>query len=175
MTSTPKLKRFVLLCLFATVALAACSGDDSSTDESTKTGQAAVEDGENTRKPAVDQKDSLYSQTLNKERTAVRGNFKQDYTAALDALKKEDYDAAYELLTKAAAAHNTEQLVMKYGGMRVGTYLPHYHLGMIEFLSDNCVAAMQHWDTSLQQGAIQKSRDYQFLQAARLQCEPGDS
>lgn len=175
MTRTPKLKPFIILCLIATVALAGCSGDDSSTDQNTATQQAAVEDRKNTSKPAVDQSESLYSQTLNKERGANRGDFKNDYTAALDALKKEDYDAAHELLTKAVAAHNTEQLVMKYGGMRVGTYLPHYHLGMIEFLSDNCVAALQHWDTSLRQGVIQKSRDYQYLQAARLECEPADS
>lgn len=168
-------KQIIITCLFATLVLVGCSDDDSSSDDNNAATQAAQQNQKNAGKQSANQDESLYSQSLRRERKPTHGDFKNHYTGALDALDKEDYDTAYELLTKAVAGNNNEKLVQKFYGMRVGSYLPHYHLGMIEFLNDDCVTAMAHWDTSLGQGVIQKAREYQYLQAARLQCEPADS
>lgn len=171
MTYGSKLKPLFYLCLILTFVLAGCSNDDQST------GENAVEEKESVAKQttAKDKNaDSLYAKSIRKNRKPVRKDFKRDYTKALEALKKENYDTAQSLLTGAIAINNNEQLVIPFFGMRVGSYLPHYHLGMIAFLNGDCVTAMDHWKTSLGQNVIQKVPEYQYLQETMPECGSED-
>jgi hypothetical protein len=171
MKTAPKLKQLFHLCLILTFVLVGCSSDDQSTNDDSLAEKTAVENGNSTAKRVTAEGESLYSKAI-KDKIVVRGDFKSDYTAALKALEKEDYDKARDLLTKAIAVNNIEQLKLRFTGMHFGTYFPHYHLGMIAFLKYDCVAAMDHWDTSLRQGTIQKSSEYQYLQDGLLECKP---
>ena len=172
MTIAPKLNQLFYLCLILTFVLVGCSGDDQSTDENNLTGQTEVEDENSVAKRATDEDESLYAKALRQEKSVVSGDFKSDYKTALKALEKEDYDKARDLLSQAITVNNIEQLKLRFTGMHFGSYLPHYHLGMIAFLNYDCVAAMEHWETSLRQGVIQKSSEYQYLQDALLECKP---
>lgn len=175
MTYTPKLKQLILLCLVATFVLAGCSDDDPSSDEDKVAEQTVVEDKKATARKTASGEDSLYARSLRKEKKPNTGDYKKHYTSALDALEKQQFDTAEDLLMKAVDINDKEQLVVKFFGMRVGSYLPQYHLGMIAFLNDECEVAMRYWDASLGQGVIQKAPEYQYLQAARPECERADS
>ena len=172
MTIAPKPNQFFYLCLILTFVLVGCSSDDQSTNQNSVAEKTAVADENSVAKRATVEDDSLYTKALREGKSVVSVGFKSNYTTALQALEKEDYDKARDLLIKAIAVNNVEQLKLRFTGMHFGTYLPHYHLGMIAFLNYGCVAAMEHWETSLRQGVIQKSSDYQYLQDALLGCKP---
>jgi len=175
MKNTPKLNHFFYLCLILTFVLAGCSSDDQSTDGNSVAGQTAVEDENSVAKRGTGEEENLYAKALNDTGSSVSGDYKSDYKNALQALEKTDYEKARDLLTGAIAVNNIEQLKLRFTGMHFGTYLPHYHLGMIAFLDYDCVAAMKHWDTSLRQKVIQQASEYQYLQDAMLECKPEGS
>jgi hypothetical protein len=170
MRNAPKLNQLFFLCLVLAFVMVGCSSDDESTNENA--GQTAVENENSATKRATNRDESLYSKALNEAGEVVRGDWKSGYKLALKALEKEDYDKARDLLTEAIKSNNIEQLKIRFTGMHFGTYIPHYHLGMIAFLNYDCVAALKHWDTSLMQKVIQQTPDYQYLQDALPECKP---
>lgn len=171
MTNTPKLNRLLCLCLILPLVMVGCSDDDSSADEKNLTGQTAVEDRQSAANQGASENENRYSQAI-KAAGVAPGDYKSNYKLALKALEKEDYEKARDLLAKAVTVNNIEQLKLRFTGMNFGTYLPHYHLGMIAFLNYDCVVAMEEWETSLSQGAIQESPEYRYLQDAMLECKP---
>lgn len=170
MTYPPKLNRLFCLFLVLPFALAGCSDEDSSNDETNLTGQTTVEKAKTRSTQDATENESRYSQAI-KAAGVAPGDYKSNYKLAMKALEKEDYEKARELLTGAVAANNIEELKLRFTSMNFGTYLPHYHLGMIAFLNYDCVVAMQEWETSLRQGVIQKTPEYRFLQDAMLECK----
>lgn len=170
MTNNPKLKQLFCLCLILAFGLAGCSSEDESTDQDKSASQASAEDGRRVAGQDADNSESLYSQAI-KGAGTVSGDYKTDYKAALKALENEDYDKARDLLNSATTVNNIEQLKIRFTGMAFGSYLPHYHLGMIAFLDYDCVGAMKEWETSLRQGAVQQAPEHQFLQEAMLECK----
>lgn len=175
MINAPRLNQFFYMCVILTLVLVGCSNDDQSTNENGVAEKTSVGDQNDVAKRATVEDESLYAQALNQSKSVVREDFKTNYTNAMKALEKEDYDEARDLLTEAIAVNNIEQLKLRFTSMYFGTYFPHYHLGMIAFLEYDCVTAMKHWETSQRQGAIQKSAEYEYLQDAQLECKPEGS
>ena len=107
------------------------------------------------------------------ERVDDKVDYKKEYTRAIEALKKEDYERAAEYFSNAVKGENKEKLMMPFYGINYGPYLPHFFLGQIAFLTGDCKSALQHWKTSLTQGVIRESPNFAFIKESTKTCKSG--
>jgi hypothetical protein len=137
--------------------------------------EPAVENTEQLRRTEPVENSNAYSQAIRKkvgqERKTNPVDYRKDYTDAIQAFEDEDYAAAGEYLNKAVEGKNDEQLVLKFYGMRYGSYLPHYYLGRVAYLTGDCDSALAHWNISLAQGVIQETPSYDDLMHAMGACK----
>lgn len=82
----------------------------------------------------------------------------KDYEAAMDLMEKGQNAAAIPKLQAAIQQKNQEGVNIKFYGMKFGDYFPHFYLGMAYNSQGNYSAAVQEFETSEQQGSIQKKK-----------------
>jgi tetratricopeptide (TPR) repeat protein len=83
----------------------------------------------------------------------------KDYEAAMDLVKKGQWDAAVPKLRSAIGQKNEEGSNIKFYGMKFGDYFPHYYLGLAYFNQKDYEAALQEFQQSEALGAIQRKSD----------------
>lgn len=84
----------------------------------------------------------------------------KDYEAAMDLMDKGQNAAAIPKLQSAIRQKNEEGANIKFYGMKFGDYFPHFYLGMAYNSQGNYSGAVQEFETSEQQGAIQKKKAF---------------
>jgi tetratricopeptide (TPR) repeat protein len=82
----------------------------------------------------------------------------KDYEAAMDLMDKGQNAAAIPKLQAAIQQKNQEGANIKFYGMKFGDYFPHFYLGMAYNSQGNYAGAVQEFETSEQQGAIQRKK-----------------
>src|SRR5262245_17665093 len=82
----------------------------------------------------------------------------KDYEAAMDLMEKGQNAAAIPKLQSAIRQKNEEGVNIKFYGMKFGDYFPHFYLAMAYNSQGNYTAAVQEFETSEQQGSIQKKK-----------------
>jgi tetratricopeptide (TPR) repeat protein len=82
----------------------------------------------------------------------------KDYEAAMDLMEKGQNAAAIPKLQSAIQQKNQEGANIKFYGMKFGDYFPHFYLGMAYNSQGNYTGAVQEFETSEQQGSIQKKK-----------------
>lgn len=82
----------------------------------------------------------------------------KDYEAAMDLMEKGQNAAAIPKLQAAIQQKNQEGANIKFYGMKFGDYFPHFYLGMAYNSQGNYAGAVQEFETSEQQGSIQKKK-----------------
>jgi hypothetical protein len=157
-------KSLFSLCLISLVILMGCSKEDQSSE------QPVVD-----KKPEVSQKNVVPKPKPQSKRKKdpkdIQEGFRQDYSFAMQAIRDEDYALAIQYLNKAIVDKNDEELVVKFYGMRYGSYLPHFYLGKASYLSGDCETALTHWDISLTQSVIKETPSYEYLKEAAEVCK----
>jgi tetratricopeptide (TPR) repeat protein len=82
----------------------------------------------------------------------------KDYEAAMDLMEKGQNSAAIPKLQAAIQQKSQEGANIKFYGMKFGDYFPHFYLGMAYNSQGNYTGAVQEFETSEQQGSIQKKK-----------------
>jgi tetratricopeptide (TPR) repeat protein len=82
----------------------------------------------------------------------------KDYEAAMDLMEKGQNAPAIPKLQSAIRQKNEEGANIKFYGMKFGDYFPHFYLGMAYNSQGNFSGAVQEFETSEQQGSIQKKK-----------------
>jgi tetratricopeptide (TPR) repeat protein len=88
----------------------------------------------------------------------VSAEWYKDYEAAMDLMEKGQNSAAIPKLQAAIQQKNQEGTNIKFYGMKFGDYFPHFYLGMAYNSQGNYSGAVQEFETSEQQGSIQKKK-----------------
>jgi tetratricopeptide (TPR) repeat protein len=83
----------------------------------------------------------------------------KDYESGVDAIKKNQFDAAIPKLQSAIHQKSQEGANIKFYGMKFADYFPHYYLGLCFFRAKNFSSALNEFEKSEQDGAIQKRSD----------------
>jgi hypothetical protein len=161
-TSKPTFKKLFYLCLILSFILTGCSNEDQTQE------QAVVEKKPEAEKTVTAAKPAPQRNMAPKD---IPKGFRQDYSMAMQALRDEDYASANDYLMQAIEGKSDEKKVLKFYGMRYGSYLPHYYLGRTAYLTGDCESALTHWDTSLAQGVIQETPSYDYLTEATAACK----
>jgi tetratricopeptide (TPR) repeat protein len=82
----------------------------------------------------------------------------KDYEAAMELMEKGQNAAAIPKLQSAIRQKSEEGANIKFYGMKFGDYFPHFYLGMAYNSQGNFAGAVQEFETSEQQGSIQKKK-----------------
>ena len=82
----------------------------------------------------------------------------KDYESAMELMDKGQNAAAIPKLQAAIQQKNQEGANIKFYGMKFGDYFPHFYLGMAYNSQGNYAGAVQEFETSEQQGSIQKKK-----------------
>jgi tetratricopeptide (TPR) repeat protein len=82
----------------------------------------------------------------------------KDYEAAMELMEKGQNAAAIPKLQSAIQQKNQEGANIKFYGMKFSDYFPHFYLGMAYNSQGNYTGAVQEFETSEQQGSIQKKK-----------------
>lgn len=82
----------------------------------------------------------------------------KDYESAMELMEKGQNAAAIPKLQAAIQQKNQEGANIKFYGMKFGDYFPHFYLGMAYNSQGNYAGAVQEFETSEQQGSIQKKK-----------------
>src|SRR5262245_44148265 len=88
----------------------------------------------------------------------VFGEWYKDYEASMELMEKGQNAAAIPKLQSAIRQKNEEGANIKFYGMKFGDYFPHFYLGMAYNSQGNYSGAVQEFETSEQQGSIQKKK-----------------
>jgi hypothetical protein len=100
-------------------------------------------------------------------------DYKQTYLKARDALEKSDWAEAATLLRRALQEEPQENAKVKFYGVRLEPYVPHFHLGEALVKIGQCDEAMRELDESERQGVVQGlASEYARLKSYRDQCRP---
>ena len=83
------------------------------------------------------------------------GDYRQSYLDGLRALRRGAWEEAGRLLGAAARERPVEQARARLVGAIPEPYLPHHYLGLAHYHARRCPDALQEWDISRQQGAVQ--------------------
>jgi hypothetical protein len=70
-------------------------------------------------------------------------------------------------LRKAAIDDGTQ---VRIYGTRYQSYLPHYYLGLALYHLRDCQGALQEWDKSLKDGAVQRTSEFETLRQLQIDC-----
>jgi hypothetical protein len=161
MINNRKFKHFFFLSLAFLFISMGCSKEAQSTEESGVTAKTAVEEGVDKAQAEPASNDST---------TAVPADFRTFYTQGMQFWREKNYASARENLLLAVAVNDQEELVVKFT-KRHSSYLPHFYLGQIAFLTGDCKEAIAQWDISLSQDVIQTTPSYALLQKNKKECE----
>jgi len=94
------------------------------------------------------------------------------YHRAVAAIEAGDVSGVPGVLRRARDAHPTPDVSPQWATPgRAGPYLPYYFLGEAYNQQNNCVEALEAWQESERRGAVQSTRFYPRLQAAKAACE----
>jgi tetratricopeptide (TPR) repeat protein len=85
--------------------------------------------------------------------------WQKDYEAAMDLIKKNQWQAAIPKLQAAINDKPDEGSNIKFYGMKFSDYFPHYYLGWAYFNMKNYQAALTEFQQSEKYGAIQRKAD----------------
>jgi hypothetical protein len=102
----------------------------------------------------------------------VAGNYKETYRKAIEAKNQKRWQQAVTLFETAIKQNGTEstERINIAGFGNVEPYVPHYYLGVALKNLNNCTAAMDEWNVSLDQGAIRKTNLFKSLQENVVTC-----
>jgi tetratricopeptide (TPR) repeat protein len=102
--------------------------------------------------------------------SAAGADFKDAYKSGVEAAKRKDWAATERLMSTAIGERPQEAL--RLTALFFRNYLPHYYLGLAHFEQGDCRAALEAWETSVSQGAVQKAtEEWSTLQAKRKNCQ----
>jgi hypothetical protein len=102
------------------------------------------------------------------------GDFRETYRQAMASVDDQHWQDAATLLRTAIAQHgsDTGEKINLSGFGNVAPYIPHYYLGLALKNLGNCPAAVEEFNRSEKDGAIQKTKLFQSLVDARKSCGP---
>ncbi len=95
---------------------------------------------------------------------AAAANYRDDYRRGFVAIERGEWQTAAAAMRSAAEAHPNEGEQIIVYGTRAEPYLPHYFLGLALFRMGDYAEAVQAWEASEAQGAVQRTRYYRDLQ-----------
>lgn len=93
------------------------------------------------------------------------------FKAGIQLQDASDWQGSLEQLKvalKAAPLDDGKQV--RIYGTRYQSYLPHYYLGLALYHLRDCQGALQEWDHSIKDGAVQKTSEFETLQYLRDDC-----
>jgi hypothetical protein len=101
----------------------------------------------------------------------AEADYKQDYLKAREALDKGSWAEAATLLRRAIQEEPQENARVKFYGVRLEPYLPHYHLGEALVKLGQCDQAVSELAESERQGVVQGlATEYGLLKGYRDEC-----
>jgi hypothetical protein len=102
----------------------------------------------------------------------VSGDYREIYRKAIDAKNRRRWDDAARLFQQALALRGTDtgERISISGFGNIEPYLPHYYLGVALMNLGDCDRALENWDLSEKDGAIQKTGLYASLKQNRQKC-----
>lgn len=101
---------------------------------------------------------------------ALRADYKDLYKDGVEAAKRGEW-AAVEQRMRGAIGERPQEGV-RLAALFFRNYLPHYYLGLARFEQGDCRSALESWETSSSQGAIQKAaEEWANLQSKRKTCQ----
>jgi hypothetical protein len=95
---------------------------------------------------------------------AGAASYRDDYRRGFVAIERGEWQTAAAAMRSAAEAHPSEGEQIVVYGTRAEPYLPHYFLGLALFRMGDYAEAVQAWEASEAQGAVQRTRYYRDLQ-----------
>ena len=103
---------------------------------------------------------------------AVTGDYRQSYRLAIDAKNRRRWEEAAQLFQRAAQQNGTDtgERINISGFGNIEPYVPKYYLGLSLKNLNRCPEALQAWEQSERDGAIQKTDLYKALQDNRREC-----
>jgi hypothetical protein len=102
--------------------------------------------------------------------TPALADYKDQYKDGVEAAKRGDW-VAVERHMRSAIGERPQEGV-RLAALFFRNYLPHYYLGLARFEQGDCRSALESWETSANQGAIQKSaEEWSNLQSKRKTCQ----
>src|SRR5205085_1992565 len=102
----------------------------------------------------------------------AHGDYRDAYRKGIEAKNRKRWSEAARLFQDALAARgiDTGERINISGFGNIEPYVPHYYLGLSLKNLDNCKEALQAFDLSEKDGAIQKTSLFKSLQQNRQEC-----
>ncbi len=98
-------------------------------------------------------------------------DYKDSYLEGVDAAGAGDWQKAGRAMEQAIAEEPRESERIRFYGMRFGSYVPYYYLGVARSQLGDCEGALEAWEVSTSQGVIQELEEHETLQRLRGGCE----
>lgn len=102
--------------------------------------------------------------------SGAQADYKDAYKDGLEAAKQRNWSSV-EAKMKGAIAERPQEAI-RLAALFFKNYLPHYYLGLARFELGDCRGALESWETSSSQGAVQKAtEEWSTLQSKRKTCQ----
>lgn len=102
------------------------------------------------------------------------GDYRETYRRAIDAKNRRQWNDAARLFQQSLALRGTDtgERISISGFGNIEPYVPHYYLGLALMNLGDCSGALENWDLSEKDGAIQKTNLHGALKQNRQKCAP---
>jgi chemotaxis protein histidine kinase CheA len=101
---------------------------------------------------------------------ALRADFRESFKKGIEAVDRKEWSAVARWMREAAAEKPQEGESVKIYGVRFEPYLPHFYLGLALFQSGDCEGALEQWQESERQRAVQGTSRFKLLVQNRDTC-----
>jgi hypothetical protein len=100
----------------------------------------------------------------------LRADFRESFKKGIEAVDRKEWSDVARWMRQAAAEQPQEGESVKIYGVRFEPYLPHFYLGLALFQSGDCEGALEQWQLSESQKAVQSTSRYKLLVQNRDTC-----
>jgi hypothetical protein len=102
---------------------------------------------------------------------AVWADYKESYKKGIEAADRKEWGDVARWMRQALNEQSREGEPVKIYGVRFEPYLPHYYLGLALFNAGDCEGALNQWEESERQGAVQGTNRHRSLVQSRDTCQ----
>jgi hypothetical protein len=102
--------------------------------------------------------------------SGLRADFRESFKKGIEAVDRKEWSDVARWMRQAAAEQPQEGESVKIYGVRFEPYLPHFYLGLALFQSGDCEGALEQWQLSESQKAVQSTSRYKLLVQNRDTC-----